>query len=100
MGPQLAERQALPDRDAVAHDVEVRVGEVDNALSRREKTADANTPDAFFLGELYSQRLELVESSLPLRMMRRVFLPYADVSERMTNTAGVSNLLPKITRIM
>ncbi len=53
-----------------------------------------------FLSELYRQRMELVESSLPLRMMRRVFLPYADVSERMTNTAGVSNLLPQITRVI
>jgi len=79
--------------------------EIDNALSRRKPVEgvsdeEMNKDDTFFLGELYRQRLELVESSLPLRMMRRVFLPYADVSERMTNTAGVSNLLPKITRII
>ena len=55
--------------------------------------------DNIFLGELLADRLDLLEASLPLRKMRKVFLPYADVSERMTNTAGIENLRPKIYKI-
>lgn len=55
--------------------------------------------DNIFLGEFLADRLELLEASLPLRKMRKVFLPYADVSERMTNTAGIENLQPKIYQI-
>lgn len=55
--------------------------------------------DNIFLGELLADRLDLLEASLPLRKMRKVFLPYADVSERMTNTAGIENLRPKIYQI-
>jgi len=76
--------------------------EIHNKLDGEEthKEGTEREDNAFYFGELYRQRMALVESSLPLRMMRRVFLPYADVSERMTNTAGVSNLLPQILRVI
>jgi len=35
--------------------------------------------DNVFLGEVLADRLDLIEASLPLRKMRKVFLPYADV---------------------
>lgn len=110
---QRSDRQVIGTAKAVDYLRTFR--HIDNHLNYREDDpATEFVPDKFpafsydnetvyednlFLGELIRERLELVEASLPLRIMRQVFLPYADVSERMTNTAGVSNLLPKIIRV-
>jgi len=73
---------------------------IDMLASIQFEGPNTSYEDNLWLAEHLRQRLALVESSLPLRLMRKVFLPYADVSERMTNTSGIGNLLPQITRVV
>lgn len=67
------------------------------ALHNAEDNGDA-IADVFIKDRL-TDRLSLVEASLPLRRMHNVLLPYGDVAERMTNTSGIDLLTPKIYSI-